>query len=456
METNPRRWASTSTGRIVVIGVLCLALLVPLLLVTNLVNERLATRHEAEHRVSRSFGYDQTVGGPVLVVPYQLRVVDRQVPERYGPMRYLYVLPEELQIDAGLGFEERRVGLYDVTVYRTALSVSGHFSPIEVEPRIPDDARVHWQRAQLLLPLTDPRGLRGVEHAVLGTETLTFRPAGATDWLLAGVLAPVFRNEEPANGPLAFRIDLSVAGTGSLKFLPLGRRSVVELEGPWPDPSFIGNYLPRDYAIDQGAFSAQWEVLELNRSYGQMLLAGGNLPHLIDASAFGFALYEAAGPYQQVTRSLKYGLLFIALTFVTFFVLEVRLAVRLHPVQYLLVGLGMCSFYLLLLSVSEHLGFGAAYALATVALVTMLTAYAGTILAQRGFGLLLGAGVGMLYGILYVLLRLEELSLLLGSLLVFAIVALAMYVTRDVDWYAVGDGGDEGPDGRPAAAANTA
>ena len=452
MEANPRRWATTSSGRIVVIGLLCLALLVPLLLVTNLVNERLATRQEAEHRVSRSFGHDQTVGGPLLVIPYQHRVPSSDARERYGAMRYLYVLPDELTVEAGLGFEERRVGLYEVTVYQAALSIAGTFAPIEVEPRIPDDARVHWQRTQLLLPLTDPRGLRGVDSASLGGESMDFRPAGGTDWLLSGVLAPVFRAAEPANTPLPFRIELTVAGTGSLRFLPLGRRSSVDLRGPWPDPSFIGNYLPREYTIADDAFRAQWEVLELNRAYGQMLLGGDNVPHLIHASAFGFALYEAAGPYQQITRSLKYGLLFIALTFVTFFVLEVRLAVRLHPVQYLLVGLGMCSFYLLLLSVSEHLGFGAAYALATAALVTMLAAYAGTILAQRSFGLLLGTGVGVLYGILYVLLRLEELSLLLGSVLVFAIVAVAMYVTRDVDWYAVGGGPEDPQPTAPASA----
>src|SRR5678815_1024916 len=205
---------------------------------------------------------------------------------------------------------------------------------------------------------------------------------------------------------------------------------------PWPDPSFDGAFLPAERKVGAGGFDARWQVLDLNRSYGQHWQQDDRQHVDIASAAFGVTLYQPASVYQQNERAGKYGILFIALTFVSFFLFEILRKLRVHPVQYLLVGLALSTFYIVLLALSEQIGFAFAYLAAAIAVVVLVGGYAASVLRARRAGLTLGATLAIVYGLLYGLVVSEEYSLLMGAIALLAVVAVLMYLTRKVDWYA--------------------
>jgi inner membrane protein len=262
--------------------------------------------------------------------------------------------------------------------------------------------------------------------------------AGSADSRLStsGLTAAIpFATETPQRIP--FAIDLRLNGSESVSFLPLGGETVVELSSPWRAPSFSGAFLPESRTITASGFGARWNVSSLARGYPQRWrenITEENMNTMLWPSAFRVGLFAPVGGYQQTERSIKYGALFIILTFVTFFLYELLSPVTLHPVQYFLVGGALCLFYLLLLSISEQASFGLAYAIASVATVGLISAYATALLRSRLRVLGLAGVLAFLYGYLYVLLQLEDWALLMGSIGLFAILALIMYTTRRVDW----------------------
>ena len=232
------------------------------------------------------------------------------------------------------------------------------------------------------------------------------------------------------------QITLKLAGTEALQLLPLARSTDVKMHAPWNDPSFIGAALPLEHAIDAHGFSARWHLLDLNRSYGQHWTDRDDVCSALAASSFGVQLYQPVDVYQRNVRAGKYGLLFVAMTFVAFFLFEVLKRLRVHPVQYLLVGAALATFYVVLLALSEQIGFGPAYALAASAVVLMVGGYAMAVLGARRAGLLLGAALGLVYAVLYVVLAAEDYALLIGAIVLVLTIALLMYLTRRIDWYA--------------------
>jgi inner membrane protein len=240
-----------------------------------------------------------------------------------------------------------------------------------------------------------------------------------------------------AEQPIDVEITLKLAGTESLQLLPLARSTDVTMRAPWRDPSFVGAALPLEHQLDAKGFSAHWHMLDLNRSYGQHWTDAGNgLDVALQASTFGVQLYQPVDVYQRNVRAGKYGLLFIAMTFVAFFLFEVLKRLRVHPVQYLLVGAALATFYVVLLALSEQIGFGPAYALAAIAVVLIVGGYAMAVLHARRAGLLLGGVLGLIYAMLYGLIAAEQYALLIGALVLLVMVALMMYLTRRIDWYA--------------------
>ncbi|MEO8810415.1 MAG: cell envelope integrity protein CreD, partial [Rhodanobacter sp.] len=220
------------------------------------------------------------------------------------------------------------------------------------------------------------------------------------------------------------------------KLLPLARSTDASMHAPWHDPSFVGAALPLEHRLDAGGFNARWHLLDLNRSYGQHWTDADNLDAALQASTFGAQLYQPVDVYQRNVRAGKYGLLFIAMTFVVFFGFEVLKRLRVHPVQYLLVGAALATFYVMLLALSEQIGFGLAYTLAATAVVFVVGGYAMAVLRARRAGALLGGVLGLIYTMLYGLIAAEQYALLIGALVLLAMVALMMYLTRHIDWYA--------------------
>ncbi|HRQ65591.1 MAG TPA: cell envelope integrity protein CreD [Xanthomonadaceae bacterium] len=414
------------------IGFLALLLCIPLLAVHGLLAEREGRLRAAEQEVARAWGSAQTVGGPLLRVDFRRIETDEQG-RRILRERHLTVLPDTLDIATEIGAETRHRGLFQVPVYLAGIRFQGQWRTADLAALTPEEGET-LHGAELLLPLADLRGLRSVESFRVGGRVRELEPGVSAFAGLRTLRVPLTAQDIDA-GSLPFDFQLTLAGAQHLHFLPLARRTAVEARADWPDPSFEGGFLPAARSIDRDGFHARWQVLELNRGYPQTWNGSGVDQGLVRASAFGVSLYQPAGVYQQNERALKYGFLFVLLTFGAFYLCELLLGLRLHPIQYLLVGAALVAFFLLLLALSEHFAFALAYASASIVLVAMIGGYAMAALAGRRRGALIGAFVATLYAFLFLLIQSESYALLLGALAVMALLAVAMYLTRRVDWY---------------------
>jgi inner membrane protein len=423
-----------ATFKVLGIGLLALLMLIPLAQVGGLVGEREGRAREATQHVAERWGGQQLLGAPVLVVPVKRQVMQDKVWTTVEEREY--VLADRAAITGKLAPELRRYGIYETAVYTADLTIDGHFAAADVAALASAGSEPQWQRAELRVPIADVRGIRRVSTISFGERDLTFGPGADGVAGIAAVSAPVALDPSTMKGPLPFSFTLTLAGTERFAVLPLARKTDVNLSSSWPDPGFDGAFLPAARRVDASGFEAQWQVLDLNRRLAQHWRESES-PGAMAESSFGITLTQPAGSYQQNVRAVKYGVLFIALTFVAFFLFEVLRGLRVHTVQYLLVGLALCTFYVVLLALSEQIGFGPAYAIAAMCVVTMIGGYAAVVLATRSAGILLGAMLALVYALLYGLVVSEDYALLMGSVALLAGIGGFMYLTRRVDWYAL-------------------
>ena len=432
------RLRASLLARLLATGFLVLLLQIPIIHIDSAIRERRDTRDEAAASVTRTFGGKQTVMGPMLVVPALGVTVGGD--GKTIPTRTLrFILPDVLDVDTQAAIEVRRRGIFDVPVYVTPVRLRGRFELADELARAErSELRLAWSEAQICYSLTDPRAIQDAGNMVLGGVTLPLRPGtGECGPLLsAGVHAPLLL--EPGKSPtstLSFSNVLTVRGSQRLGFVPVGSSSSVRLQAPWTTPSFDGAFLPRRHDIDGRGFTAEWRVLHLARNFPPAF-DRDEIPFSRLAEAdFGVSLLSPVDAYRTTERAVKYQLLFLGLTATLFFLLELLVRLRVHPVQYLLIGLGLVLFYLLLLSLSEHLGFTWAYATAAAAVTTLVTVYGRSVLRSRRQALTLGGLLGALYGLLFVLLQIQDYALLAGSLALLGALAAVMFFTRRVDWY---------------------
>jgi inner membrane protein len=413
-----------------ILTAIALLLLIPLALLESLVTERTGQRDSAVQSVARGWGDRQWIGGPVLAIP----VTNDSDPTRTSDW---YVLPDKLDITVALQVQNtrRRLGLYDVPVYVARIHARGEFDlPGEIARLTRGDAglHLHLSQARILLPIKDPRGLRDLSSTT--PDLQRFEPSSG--FPIPVLAAPSSVAADLTVGPRVFDLSLDVAGTQSLQFLPLARVVHVQAQGNWPDPGFTDGFLPTERKIDARGFSANWQILNLNRTYGDRWFEGSTTADTLLASGFGINLVQPVDIYQRTTRAVKYGGLFIALSFITLFLVENLQRRRIHPIQYGLMGLALSVFYLLLLAFSEHLGFLVAYVLATVALCTLMSVYLAGALRSARAGIASGGIFAVTYALLYLLVTSESYALLAGSVALFALLATTMTLTRKVDWYA--------------------
>lgn len=422
-----------ATSKVLGIAALALVMLIPLAQVNDLVGEREGRAREATQKIAERWGAQQVIAAPVLVVPVQRRVQhDKEwitVEERE------YVLADRAALTGRMAPELRRYGIYETAVYTADIGIEGRFDGADIAALAAPGAEPQWARAELRVPVADVRGIRRVSTLHFGDRELAFGPSGDGVAAVAAIRATAQLDAPKLGQTLPFSFTLTLAGTERLAVLPLARETDLHLSGPWPDPGFDGAFLPASRHVGAGGFDADWQVLDLNRRLAQHWRES-DAPAALCETAFGITLTQPAGGYQQNVRAGKYGVLFVALTFVAFFLFEVLRGLRVNPVQYLLVGLALSTFYVVLLALSEQVGFGPAYAIAAACVVAMIGGYAGAVLAERRAGLVLGALVAVIYGLLYGLVVSEDYALLMGSLALLAAVAAMMYLTRRVDWYA--------------------
>jgi inner membrane protein len=427
--------------KMTLIAFLFVALGIPLMMVRGQIQERKQRRDQVVSEVSSTWGNAQTLGGPVLTVPYQVHSTDNKGKVISTSIYLAYFLPETLKVDGRLFPELRRRGIFEVAVYRADLHISGTFQrPSFAEWEIPQKD-VLWDKAWLSIGVPDMRGIRRNVRLVWVGKVLQFAPGGGVSGLWTkGLRVPVSGMAQGLEGqayPFAF--DLAIRGSQQLRFLPFGKQSVVSLKSSWPDPSFSGSFLPESRSITGKGFESTWSVPYFGRSYPQQW-RGEEREELVpenalEESAFGVELYQSVDVYQKTERSVKYGMLFLVLTFLAFFLFEAFSPVSLHPMHYLLVGSALCLFYVLLLSISEHIPFGVAYGIASAGIIVLISGYSLAILRGKRRALAMSGMLVILYGYLYVLLQAEDYALLLGSIGLFVILALVMFLTRKVDWY---------------------
>ena len=446
--------------KIAMVVVLVLAILIPLAMIRGTIAERQQYRQQAVDEVTRSYAGEQGLAGPVLVVPYreqveveerdatgvlrkQVREVDRQ---------WLF-FPKTMHVHGRVLPSIRKRGLHQVRVYEWQGSIDAAF-----DVRLPDadPARPRTLGAPWLdIGIADVRGLVGAP---------TLRVAGAATPILQGQkgrggggVHAVLPAALVAGERIAFPVQFGFAlrGTEALAVVPLADANRIVLDSPWPHPQFNGDFLPRTHRIDGKGFHAEWDVSSLASNAQAQYREGGaamgkatpapghdGVAAAVEASAsidrVGLSLVEPVNLYSKVDRASKYGLLFVLLTFVGFFLFETIKQLPIHPIQYALVGLALAIFFLLLLSLSEHIAFGLAYLAAALACIGLIGYYVGHVLRSRTRGMGFAAMLGLLYAALYGLLMSEDNALVLGAGLLFVVLAAIMVATRKVDWYQVG------------------
>ena len=460
-----RRWGDSSFVKLVMLAFLVLVLLLPVARVRSLIYEREGRRGEVAREVTRVWGEAQTLNGPILNVQVRQWIegrpghgaaegmvlgpsvsgkakakssTDAEEPgtelTRAWESSIVHLLPRQLTWRGRVVPQIRYRGIFEVIVYETHLEAAGVFEIPDLEA---PDREVDWETADLVLGISDVRGLQErVELRWQDQEVDLLPGTGGAPFVQSGVFSRIPGEERLAPGTrIPFSFELVLRGSDQLLFVPSGAETHVELASPWASPSFVGAFLPDRRQVSDTGFSASWQVPLFGRSFPSQWSGNPELAGAFESSAFGVGLLLPVDAYQQSERAVKYAVLFIVLTFGTFFLLELLSPVRLHAVQYLLVGFAQTLFYVLLLALSEHLGFGRAYALAAAATVGLIASYSRSILASRRRALVVLGCLGLLFGYLYVLLQLEDYALLVGASGLFVALAVTMLATRHLDWF---------------------
>ncbi|MCY7349683.1 MAG: cell envelope integrity protein CreD [Cytophagaceae bacterium] len=441
-------WVTRSvTLKLFIIGFLALCLLIPANLVQSLITERESTRDQATAEISGKWGAAQTVGGPVLTVPY-LRTVTDEKGKTSTETAYAHLLPETLNVSGSVVPEKRYRGIYVVMLYQARLRLNGTFARPDFTKLGVAESALRWNEAFVNLGVSDMRGIRETVSLTWNGRPLAPSPGiVSNDLFAAGISAPAVVPPTGA-GVLRFTANLVLNGSSELRFLPFGKETTVTLTSKWGSPSFTGAFLPDRRTVTEEGFSASWKVLHYNRNYPQQGL-GAFLPKKSateyqgqvvmeprdETGTFGVRLLLPVDEYQKTTRSAKYASLFILLTFASFFFVEILSGRRLHPIQYLLVGFAVCLFYVLLLSISEQISFHWAYLIGCAMILSMVFLYTKSIFRSLRITLIFNGILALMYGFFYSLLQLEDYSLLLGSLGLALILGVVMYLTRRIDWY---------------------
>ncbi len=416
-------------GRAIVLAMLMFALKIPLEMVDGVIDDRRVHEVEATKKVTESWGKAQTFIGPLIVLPYRRFVEGKGIEWQRHTL-----LPEKLSIDGLVKPEQRYRGLFAVTVYTASLDVVAEFKTQTLLGLPTSSPGIDWAEARLDLGLPDATTIDADPVDVDGQKIEWF-PGSTANTSFSALQASLKSVDLLNRDTVIVRFRITFGGSGSLVFAPLGRRTDTTLVSSWRSPGFVGRNLPLKQSIDASGFRASWLVSDLGRHYGQIWDSGSKTEPTLGAvtnSTFGFALHTPINAYRQTDRAIKYAVMFIGLTFATCLLFEMATGTRPHVAQYGLIGLSLCVFYLLLLSTSEQIGFAPAYLASAAAVVIQATIYNWALYRRRGPALVFGAILTGLYAGLYALLRLEDVALLAGSMLLFAVLSLAMWFTRNL------------------------
>lgn len=438
-----RRMKESTMLKLLLIGALILILLIPVAQINSVINEREQYRDQAIQEVQDLWGGDQEIVGPILMIPYQTSWVDNKE-EVHFENHQAYFLPQSLNIKTQIDPEIRYRGIYQAPLYRMKLKAQGVYRFPDFSEWQGDTEKVNWDEAKIVIQLPDNRSIKESVKLKINDDEYTFIPGVPQNpYLKQGIQTSIDLTRLNQFAEVPFEFSLNLNGSDSIRVAPLGQETKVTMHSAWKDPSFKGGYLPDSREITPEGFEAQWTVYSMSRNYPQKfkdddLVSSSRYSRKAEfweGSLLGVDLLIPVDTYTKTLRATKYALLFIFLTFLTFFVFEVVVKLKVHPFQYFLVGSAICLFYLLLLSLSEHIGFQRAYFIASGGIVGMISFYGYSILKNIKRSLILSANITSLYVYLYVLLNAQDFALVMGSIGLFITLAVVMFVTRKIDWY---------------------
>jgi inner membrane protein len=431
------------------IGFLILILLIPASWIESLINERQYRADDVIKEISQKWSSDQTLTGPVIVIPFtkyeKVKTWEKgiQKEEISESVHRAYFLPEELYIDSKITPQILHRGIFDAVVYDSKIDLKAKFGELSFGKWNIPDGQVHWKEAMVVSGITDLRGISENPIVRSGNKELTTEPSNNVG-LTSGVIdenTPAVMTKGIASSlnwanrndiTSHFTIDLQLKGSERLYFVPAGKTTDVTVSGQWSSPSFDGQLLPASRQVNEKDFKATWKVLSYNRPFAQQWM---DSDQSLTGSEFGVNLLIPADQYQKSIRTAKYGVLVIILAFTALFLVEITARIRIHPFQYILIGAALIIYYTLLLSISEHIGYNSAYAVASLATTTLVALYSTTFLVKKSLTVLFTLLMSLFYVFIFVIIQAEDFSLLIGSMGLFIIVAVIMYFSRRVKWY---------------------
>jgi inner membrane protein len=433
------RWIQESIMvKLFSIGFLLLILLIPLSLVEDLIMERSGRSDQVLEEITSKWSGRQVITGPVLVLPFRKTTVvkrDKDT-EIIETIERAYFLPEDLSATGAVTPQVLHRGIFEAAVYESTLEIKSKFSPLDLQSLDLKAEDLIWKDAYLALGISDMRGVRENPVVKLGARDLRTEPSNELGIIYgnqqtSGLIVKLDpRNSGDYQDEIS--IGLSLKGSHGLKFSPIGKITKVSLKGPWQSPSFDGEFLPDSREISDEGFAAHWSVLHFNRPFAQQWKE--NTRNLSGAD-FGVNLLIPVEQYQKSIRSTKYGILVIFLTFIALFLVEISQKVKIHPVQYILIGAALIIYYALLLSFSEQVGYNLSYAIASLATTIMISLYATSFLPNRSMVGLLAGLLLVFYVFIFIIILQQDFSLLIGSIGLFITIGALMFLTRRVSWY---------------------
>ena len=455
------------TLKLIVIGFLGLLLWIPLLLEQGVIYERMSYRSQVVSDIASKWTGQQTITGPIVVIPWQLQYQENQWSEKekiYKRVnrklsgKYL-LLPSQLTSHADIKNDTRSRGIYQIPVYSGRVNIDGVFSnqkllKYKTQLENKHKGQLSWGQARVTVLMSDMRGIVSEPDATWGKHKLTFVAGSSIKSNIQGISAELPTEEIhtiqalnlTSNKPFSTTLSLSmpIKGMETLLLTPAGDNSNISMKSDWPHPSFTGRHLPTDYEITDTGFSANWSTSPFSGDLNAVLKTCQDNNYCdLNSYAVGTEFIDPVDMYSQAERAIKYGLLFIAVTFMLFFLFEVLKKLQIHPIQYGMVGMALALFYLLLVSLSEHIAFIWAYTIATIACCGLLGIYLSAVLKSPQRGGWFAGGITALYGLLYMIISSEDFALLMGSVLIFSTLAIGMLTTRKVDWYQISQTGDK-------------
>jgi inner membrane protein len=435
--------------KLVLIGFLTLILLIPSVLIQDLITERERRQEEVNLEISDKWSGSQLVQGPVLVLPYKTiqKITDSESGKSTSKelISNIYILPETIKINSKAAPETLHRGIFDAVVYKSQIKVNGTFSALEIKKSGINPEMILWDKAKVVIGLSDLKGLDNKPIIKLDKQNYEVEPDFTSLKLFTNNLIILPDLSSNKNTKLDFSFDLNIRGSNQLSFLHIGKNTTVNIEGTWKNPSFIGRYLPEQRSISDSTFSASWKMPYFNRPFPQqwveensnMISQDSTSENSIKAQdisgAFGVKFLMPVDQYQKTFRTAKYAILVILLTFISLLFTELLSKKKVHLLQYVLIGAAMIIFYALLLSLSEQLGFNWAYLIASIATVGLIGLFIQSLLKSRKTALLFAGILGLLYSFIFIIIQLQDMALLVGSVGLFLIIAGLMYLSQKVN-----------------------